>query len=229
SLCNLCVLCVSVVDLVEKINHRDTENTEVAQRGSYLDPGRRLLWIGETDLGETNKQRRSFLQGDFGVDLGQVWVVCALGEVGQHDVFRAAVKALANPVSEIFVRKVSQTRQDTLFQLPRIIVAGLEHVAAVIRLDHDRGATTQTFGDECRNVTEVHHGRDLHPIVCGSETEVVHRVVRNRERMKVDLADTKIFARLDLLNSIAQSFRTSTRLVVSDVNALADVSVKSLA
>src|SRR6185503_8692198 len=33
SLCNLCVLCVSVVSYCyELINHRDTENTEVAQR-----------------------------------------------------------------------------------------------------------------------------------------------------------------------------------------------------
>jgi hypothetical protein len=33
SLCNLCVLCASVVErFIRKINHRDTENTEVAQR-----------------------------------------------------------------------------------------------------------------------------------------------------------------------------------------------------
>jgi len=33
SLCNLCVLCVSVVRFAaNSVNHRDTENTEVAQR-----------------------------------------------------------------------------------------------------------------------------------------------------------------------------------------------------
>jgi len=32
SLCNLCVLCVSVVSLAGESHHRDTENTEVAQR-----------------------------------------------------------------------------------------------------------------------------------------------------------------------------------------------------
>jgi len=33
SLCNLCVLCVSVVSYCrELVNHRDTEDTEVAQR-----------------------------------------------------------------------------------------------------------------------------------------------------------------------------------------------------
>ena len=33
SLCHLCVLCVSVVDRISRrIHHRDTENTEMAQR-----------------------------------------------------------------------------------------------------------------------------------------------------------------------------------------------------
>src|SRR4029453_1420182 len=37
SLCNLCVLCVSVVDWWQRfVNHRDTENTEVAQRKPFL-------------------------------------------------------------------------------------------------------------------------------------------------------------------------------------------------
>ena len=37
SLCTLCVLCVSVVNLFQvQLNHRDTENTEGAQRFSHL-------------------------------------------------------------------------------------------------------------------------------------------------------------------------------------------------
>ena len=35
SLCNLCVLCVSVVSGL--VNHRDTENTEVAQRRTFAE------------------------------------------------------------------------------------------------------------------------------------------------------------------------------------------------
>jgi hypothetical protein len=39
SLCNLCVLCVSVVKCcLDKINHRDTENAEVAERKRTLEP-----------------------------------------------------------------------------------------------------------------------------------------------------------------------------------------------
>jgi len=46
SLCNLCVLCVSVVWFYsEFINHRDTENTEVAQRRAVT----RLRWATASD------------------------------------------------------------------------------------------------------------------------------------------------------------------------------------
>src|SRR6185503_4390596 len=88
--------------------------------------------------------------------------------------------------------------------------------------------TAQAFGDESRDVTEVHHGRDLHALMRSGETEVVDGIVWNREGMKIDLADTKVFARLDLLHAIAQSFRASTWLVVGDVEALAHVSVECL-
>src|ERR1043165_6160734 len=37
SLCNLCVLCVSVVSVCHQLlNHRDTEDTEVAQRNPHV-------------------------------------------------------------------------------------------------------------------------------------------------------------------------------------------------
>ena len=40
SLCNLCVLCVSVVDEFRaKTYHRDTENTEIAQRNQCVETG----------------------------------------------------------------------------------------------------------------------------------------------------------------------------------------------
>src|SRR5687768_3847111 len=98
---------------------------------------------------------------------------------------------------------MTETRQDSLLQIPRIIVTGLEHVSAVIRFDHDSGATAKLFSDECRDVAKVHHGGDLHALVSGSETEIINGVVRNRKRMKIDLADPEIFTRLDLLNSIS--------------------------
>ena len=99
-------------------------------------------------------------------------------------------------------------RENALLEFPRVGVASLQHVSAVVRLDHDRGATAQTFGDECRDVSEVHHGGDLHAVMRRGETEVVDGVVRDRERVKVDLADAKVLTRLDLFDAIAQRVGT---------------------
>src|SRR6185503_19955314 len=43
---------------------------EIRGNCSYLYPGRGLLRIGQTDFGETIKERRPLLQRDFSVDLG---------------------------------------------------------------------------------------------------------------------------------------------------------------
>src|SRR6185369_11583799 len=123
---------------------------------------------------------------------------------------------------------MTKARQNALLQFPRIIVAGLEHVAAVIRLDDDRSAAAQTFGDERRDVTEVHHSGNLHTLMSCSEAEVVDGIVWNRERMKINLADAKIFARLNLLDAIAQSFRAAAWFVVGDVHLFTDVGIKCL-
>src|SRR5215210_569776 len=121
---------------------------------------------------------------------------------------------------------MTEARQDTLLQLPRIIITGLEHVAAVIRFDDDRGTASQAFADECCDVSEVHHRGNLYALVSCRETKVVYGVVRDSERMKINLADAKVFARLDLLYSIAQCFRPAARFVVADVLFFTDVCVK---
>jgi len=65
SLCNLCVLCVSVVCFcLEFVNHRDTENTEVAQRRgpALLFYGYRLLIVNRRT--QENKDARRKHQYD---------------------------------------------------------------------------------------------------------------------------------------------------------------------
>ena len=59
--------------------------------------------------------------------------------------FCAAVKTTSYPVGEILIRQMPETRQNSLLEVPGIIVTRLEHVATVIRLDHDRRTTAQAF------------------------------------------------------------------------------------
>src|SRR5215470_18799638 len=108
---------------------------------------------------------------------------------------------------------MAQTRQDSLLEFPRIRVASLKHVATVVRLDHDRRAAAKLFGHKRGDVTEVHDRRDLYALVSGGKAEVVDGVVRYRERMKIDLADTEVSARLDLFDPISECFLTPARFV----------------
>src|SRR5436190_7422481 len=135
---------------------------------------------------------------------------------------------MLEPVSQIFIRKMAESRKDSLLQVPWIIVTGLEHVAAMIRLNDDSGATTQSLGNEGRHVTKVHQGRDLHALMCCGETEVVYGIVWDSERVKIDLADAKVTTRFDLFNPIAKSFHTSSWFFIGDIEFFADVRVVSL-
>ena len=121
-----------------------------------------------------------------------------------------------------------ESRKDALLQLPRIIVTGFEHVATMIRLNHDRRATAQPLSNERRDVTKIHDGSDLHTLVRSSKTKIVDGIVRDSKRMKIDLADSEVFARFDLLDAIAQCFDTPARLITANVEPLAYVSVESL-
>src|SRR5215467_6919939 len=120
---------------------------------------------------------------------------------------------------------MAQTGQDPLLEVPRIRVASLQHVATVVRLDHDRCATAKLFGHQRSDVTEVHHRRNLYALVSGGEAEIVDGVVRNRERMKIDLADAEVSARLDLFDPISERFLAPARFVSVYSEAFADVGV----
>src|SRR5215210_2481524 len=148
--------------------------------------------------------------------------------MGQDDVFGTTVETAPYPIGEIFVRQVSETRQNSLLEIPRVIVAGLEHVTAVIRLDDDSCTTAQPFGDQGRDVAKIHHRRDLDALVSRSKPEIVDGIVRNCERVKIDLANLEVFAGFDLFHSIAKGFNAPARFIGVDVESLANVSVECL-
>src|SRR2546422_8998326 len=109
----------------------------------------------------------------------------------QNDVTRLTVKTVEEPFSDVFIRQMPEPRKNPLLQLPRILLDRFQHVAAVIRLDHDRCATTKPFRHQSRDAAKVHRRGDLHSVMGGGKAEIVDRIVWHRERMKVDLADTE--------------------------------------
>src|SRR5438876_12196576 len=118
-----------------------------------------------------------------------------------------------------------EARKNALLQFPRIMLDRLEHVAAVIRFDHDGRASAQAFSDQSSDVTKVHHRRDLYAGVRRGEAKVIDGVVRHGERMEIDLADAKVFARIDLDHSIAQGIGATARLSIIRVSPFANISV----
>src|SRR5207253_8852924 len=110
----------------------------------------------------------------------------------QDDVTRLTVKSVEEPLSDVFIRKMAETRKNPLLQFPRILLDCLQHVAAVIRLDHDRRATTKPFHHQSSDTAKVHRGCDLHSVMPRGKDEVIYRIVRNREWVKVDLADREV-------------------------------------
>src|SRR6185503_8440963 len=123
---------------------------------------------------------------------------------------------------------MTKAREYSLFQFPGIRITSLQHVAAMVRLDNDRGAASQAFGYQRGHVTKVHQGGNFHALMSRREAEVVYRIMRDSERMKIYFTDPKITARLDWLNTITKRFRTSLRFVVGDVESFTNVRIVCL-
>src|SRR6185503_6767170 len=123
---------------------------------------------------------------------------------------------------------MAEPRQNSLRKFPRVNVASLQHVAAVVRLDHYRSTTAQAFANQGGDVTKIHQRRNLHALVRCGEAEVVDRVVGNREGMKVYLANAEVFARFYLLDTILEGSSSFSGLFVIDVDALAYVGIAGL-
>src|SRR6184192_3387177 len=60
----------------------------------------------------------------------------------------------------------------------RDMLKTVEHVAAVIRFDHNRRTPAQPFRNQRRYVTKIEQRRDLHSVVRRGETKIVDRIVR---------------------------------------------------
>src|SRR5205823_12760524 len=110
----------------------------------------------------------------------------------QDDVMRRTVKSVEEPFSDVFIRQMAETRKNPLLQFPRILLDCLQHVAAVIRFDHDRCATTKPLRRQSRDAAKVHRRGYLHSFMCGGNAEIIHRIVGPCERMKVYLAATNV-------------------------------------
>jgi hypothetical protein len=95
----------------------------------------------------------------------------------------------------------------------------------VIGFDDYRGATAQSLADQRRNVAKVHQGRDLYALVRRGKAKIVHGIMRDGERMKVDLADAKVAARFYLFDPVLKRASAFAWFFIVNVGAFTDVSL----
>src|SRR6266567_7267308 len=115
---------------------------------------------------------------------------------------------------------MTEPRKNALLQFPGIVFDRLQHIATVVRFDHDRCAAAQLLGDQCSDVSKIQHGRDFYAVMRGGETKVIHRVMGHREWMKVDLADAEIVSGINFYHPVTQGIGAPPGLVARDVSTL---------
>src|SRR3989442_13739371 len=74
-------------------------------------------------------------------------------------------------------------------------------------------------------MAKIHQRGNLHALMSCRKPEIIYSVMWNSEGVKIDLADSKVSARLDLLHPIAKRLGTFSRLIIAHVEALANVSI----
>src|SRR5882724_1235691 len=74
-------------------------------------------------------------------------------------------------------------------------------------------------------MAKIHQSGYFHALMGRRESEIVYRVVRDGEGVKVDLADAKVSARLNLLHAVLKRSSAFARFFVADVLALAYVGI----
>src|SRR6266850_971862 len=74
-------------------------------------------------------------------------------------------------------------------------------------------------------MAKIHQRGNLYALMSCRKPEIIHSVMWNSEGVKIDLADSEVSARFDLLHAIAKRLGTFSRLIIAYVEALANVSI----
>ena len=134
----------------------------------------------------------------FGGEANEIGVVVFLGDVGEDEMADAGIEALG--IGEEFaygvIGEMASAGEDALLDDPGI-GADFEHVEIVIGFEDEAIGVAQMDFDELRHVAEVGDDGELGAVGAEGESDRVGSVVRNRERVDVDIADGEGLSGLD--------------------------------
>jgi len=143
------------------------------------------------------------IEGFAGGEVGQIRVIVLLGNVRENEVACGGIEAvgIGEKLTYSVIRKMAGARENALLDDPRI-GTNLEHIEIVIGLeDHAIGAAEMHF-DHFGEVAEI--GTDGHfaSVAAEGKTDGIGGIVGNGESVDVDVANRKVLAGLDGLDTL---------------------------
>ena len=134
----------------------------------------------------------------FGGDEREIGIIVFLGDVRQHKVASARIKAVG--IGQVFtdgvIGEVSGAGEDTLLDDPRIW-ADFQHIQIVIGFEDQAICFSQMDFDELGHVAEVGADGHLGAVRAECESDGVGSIVRNGEGVYVDIANCEALAGLN--------------------------------
>jgi len=115
-------------------------------------------------------------------------------EVPKHRATELPFEEFAEDTGSSGVRKMAMPRHDALFDAPWALGAGLQEFLIVIRLDDDSVRGADSLVHELGGKPEIREKSKGGATMVENEADRLHRIVGDRERLDIDVADTEIAA-----------------------------------
>ena len=137
-------------------------------------------------------------EGFFGGEANEIGVVVFLGDVGEDKMTDAGIEAfgVGEEFADRVVGEVASAGEYALFDDPGIR-ADLEHVEIVIGFEDETIGLAEMDPDVIRQVAEIGADGNLGAVGAEGESDRIGRVMRDGERVDVDIADGEALAGLD--------------------------------
>jgi hypothetical protein len=141
-------------------------------------------------------------EGFFGGEADEVGIVVFLRYMREDEMTDTGIEALwvCEEFADSVVREMASAGEDTLLDYPRIRT-NLEHVEIVIGFEDEAIGLAEMNPHMIRQVAEIGTDGDFGAVGAEGESDRVSSVMRNRERVNIDIANGEALASLDGLDT----------------------------
>ena len=122
----------------------------------------------------------------------QLRSIAIAAQMSEHNALDFSAQQLLDHSRRCGVRKMTMPRLDSLFHRPRPMWIVLQHFLVVIRFDHERVHPPQSFHHHLRRAAEIGDEPETARARVKRVTDRIDRIVRDGERLHVNIADGKI-------------------------------------